>query len=110
MHVPGEFDFVATPTDTENVGPAAGQYTWYLPQLAQQWVNHSQNAYGLELEASDEASTNELSFKSGQDPNQGNRPTLDIEYEPWYAEPTSLLDWDSTTTTFGYDANHHRTT
>jgi len=26
----------ATPTDTENVGPAAGQYTWYLPRLAQQ--------------------------------------------------------------------------
>ena len=48
------------------------------------WVNHSQNAYGIELKASDESSTNQLSFKSGQDPNQGNRPTLDIEYEPWY--------------------------
>jgi RHS repeat-associated protein len=76
----GTFASPAAWTDTA-VGTAAGYYHWYLAKLVQGWVYGTVANDGILLKTTNEATTNQLSFRSSEYSNSANWPYLKVTYQ-----------------------------
>ena len=76
----GTFASPAAWTDT-SVGTGSGYYHWYLAQLVQKWVYGTVANDGILLKATNEATTNKLSFRSSEYSNSAYWPYLKVTYQ-----------------------------
>jgi len=76
----GTFASPAAWTDT-SVGTGTGYYHWYLANLVQNWVYGTVANDGILLKATNEATTNKLSFRSSEYNHSAYWPYLKVTYQ-----------------------------
>lgn len=74
--------FASPPAWTNaTIGTTSGYYHWYLAPLVQGWVYGTMANDGILLKATNEASTNKLSFRSSEYSNSAYWPYLKVTYQ-----------------------------